>query len=161
LAVEADPNSADNWLLLGATLSKLGQFDASLDACREALRLRPDWETAAVEIGIVLLDANRPAEAAEHLRKLVHDRAAEASVGLRYNLAVALFRTRSDSEALALLERIIEAEPLQVHALDLAAQCCLHLGIRRKATHYAERAAILGMPETLHALRERKAGQPS
>jgi Tfp pilus assembly protein PilF len=152
-AVEKDPTNADSWLLLGAILSALGQFDASLDACRKALTIHPGWEPAAVEIGIVLLDAGRPVEAAEHLRTLANERAVEATVHLRYHLAVALYRTKNATDSLELLEKIIEAEPLHVHALDLAARCCLDLGHRRKAVQYAEWAARLGMPETLLILR--------
>jgi tetratricopeptide (TPR) repeat protein len=158
LAVQKDPNNAESWLLLGAILSELEQFDASLDACREALKVRPDWETAAVEIGIVLLDAGRPVEAAEHLRMLANERP-EATVHLRYHLAVALYRTRKAADALELLEEIIEAEPLHAHAIDLAAHCCLDLARRRKAKQYAKMAAALGMPEAIRVLRQRDAGK--
>jgi tetratricopeptide (TPR) repeat protein len=153
-AVEKDPDGAEHWLRLAAILSRAGQVDEALVACRECLARRPGWETAATEIGIILVDAGRPAEAVEHLQAIVDERGSASSTSTRYHLAIALFRTKSAREALELLEQIVEAEPFHVHALDLAAWCCLDLGRRRQGKDYATRAERLGMPDALAAFQQ-------
>ena len=65
--------------------------------------------------------------------------------------AEALLGVGQAAEALAVLERVIAAEPRDAVALELAARCCAALGRTRDATRYSKAADRLGRPDALEA----------
>jgi protein O-GlcNAc transferase len=69
-AVRVDPKLAPAWLFLGAARLELGDTPAGLEALRVVLRLQPDhWDALGLLAG-ALFSLGRPAEAANHYRKL-------------------------------------------------------------------------------------------
>lgn len=65
----ADPSSADLQFMLGESLWRTQRGDEASGYLRRAIELRPDMLPAHADLGLALLQANKPAEAVEHLEK--------------------------------------------------------------------------------------------
>ena len=68
-AVELNPKSANNYLILGSVLQQSGKNPEAEVALRKAIELDPSLERAWYLLGVVLHDTNRPGDAANALRK--------------------------------------------------------------------------------------------
>lgn len=62
-AVEADPDDADVRYQRGVVRARSGDTDGAIEDLERALALRPHFPAAALELGIALVDADRPDEA--------------------------------------------------------------------------------------------------
>ena len=112
-AIRAAMPTADAHLGLASCQSAAREFDVALRTLREADRIEPGNPVVAANIGLVLADAGRPADAIEPLR-----RALAASPDLhqaRFALALAYASTgrmpEADSAARELLRRLPDSAP--------------------------------------------------
>jgi hypothetical protein len=62
-ALQADPDNADSWCLLGIAQRAGGRPEDAAASHREALRLKPDFIEAWSNLGNALVDAGQPEEA--------------------------------------------------------------------------------------------------
>lgn len=153
-AIELVPTLSEAHFELGASLWQSGDIDAAIEACRKAIALKPEWELPKVEIGIALLNGDRPSEAREHLEAVLA--ATESpSTHLRFNLATARWQCDDFSGALALFDDVLKDETYQsyAHALSQAAHCAFKLGDGDRGRELAKRANDLGVPEAFRLWR--------
>lgn len=149
-AVTLDPSRPELHQDLGGTLGKLGAFDEALVECRRALELRPGWHSPLVQIGIILLDAGRDAEALHHLEDIVEHVPWTATLG--HSLGLAQMRAHRFVDAIASFERVLANSPNHGLALDSAAHCYLMLRDWTRGRELAKRAHALARDETWIAL---------
>ena len=154
-AVELQPESAEYHFHLGATLGMAGEFEDGIHECWIAAQLDSSWELPGVEIGIILLNADRNDEALEHLESIAQGQPS-LSAHLAFNLGAARYRRGMYGKALEALSTVISTEPSHARALDMAAHCAFLEGDPRLGRQLAKRAYDLGQPETY---REWKAGE--
>lgn len=162
-AVELVPAHDAAHFELGAALWQTGDFDGAIAECRIAVALKPEWEQPKVEIGIILINAERYEEARAHLETVYAD-AKAPSTHLKFNLATARWRCGQVAEGLALLEEVLtdEAYSSYPNALDQAAHCAFLLGDDVRGRRYSKQANDLGRSDTYRRWASgayRKAGQ--
>ena len=113
-AVEAMPQRADAWTLLGILRQRLGQSHAAEAAYGQALRARPGYADAWTNLGNLLRDRD---DLPGTLRAFQHAmRCAPASPEPAYNLGVALEHFGQWDGALAAFEAAVECDPGHVDA---------------------------------------------
>jgi len=61
---------AETRYLLGAELAQSGDYDRAIHEMQEAIRLQPSLHTATLQLGLLLLTLNRPADAVTAWRPL-------------------------------------------------------------------------------------------
>ena len=154
-AVELQPESAEYHFHLGATLGMAGQFDDGIQECWIAAQLDPSRELPKVEVGIILLNADRNDEAIAHLEDVARDER-NLSAHLAFNLGVARYRCGEFAGALDALGRVIAIKPDHALALDVAAHCAFLTGDGKMGRRLAKQANALGQSE---AYREWKEGK--
>jgi tetratricopeptide (TPR) repeat protein len=147
-AVELVPTHAEAHFELGANLWMAGYFDEAIRECEIAAALKPEWELPRVEVGIVLLNADKPEEARAYLEQL-HVEWKEPSTHLKYNLATARWDCGDFAGADELFEQVLADETYQsyAHALSQAAHCKFKLGDHVKGLELAKQARDLGVGE--------------
>ena len=145
-AVKLQPENAMYHFLLGATLGQVGEVEEGIQECWIADTLNPDDELPKVEVGIILLNANRDPEARQHLEDMARDKD-QMSAHLAFNLGVASFRCESYAEAMEALDISISQRDDYGPALDMAAQCAFAIGEVKKARDLAKRAKRHGYTE--------------
>jgi tetratricopeptide (TPR) repeat protein len=101
-----DEFDADAWFALGEEL-EVSAPDEARDAYRRALELAPHHADAHVNLGRLLVEAERAGEAETHFRAVLAD-LPEHATGW-YNLGIALEDQRRPSEAIKAYERAIAA----------------------------------------------------
>lgn len=141
---------------LGAVLGLLGRHDEGLTSCRRAIELRPGWPPPLIQVGILLLDAGRDAEALEHLEDVAP--ALPWTITLGHTLGVARLRALRYRQATEALERVLQEEPEHALALDALAHCCLKLRKWKRGRELAKRAHSLGVHQTYQALKAGRYG---
>ena len=113
-AVDAMPQRADAWTLLGILRQRLGQAHAAEAAYGAALRARPDYADAWTNLGNLLRDRD---DLPGTLRAFQHAmRCAPGSPEPAYNLGVALEHFGEWDGALAAFEAAVECDPRHVDA---------------------------------------------
>ena len=136
---------------LGSLLGELGkQFadgeltDEGILECKIAAGLLPNWDTPAVEPGIILVNIGESRAALGEL-----EQAESALIGptphLQFVKAYVLMTLERFIEALACLEAVIEERSDFAPAYDHAAHCAFKLRDRIKGLHYAKEARMRGM----------------
>jgi len=145
-AAAEDPDRPELHHDLGAHLGQLGRYDEGIAACRRALDLRPGWPIPLVQIGIMLLDAGRNAEALEHIEQI--SKTIEWSINLGHTLGLARMRARKYEQAIDAFDRVLAEAPRHGLALDAAAHCHLMLRKWKTGRDLAKRAHELGHHET-------------
>ncbi len=108
---------------LGVVLDQIGRPDEALKSHRAALALDPGIATAHFHVGKLLVNADRAAEALEHLHKATSVRPGDTEDDVRHeawvfsHLGVAHAKLGDKSSALSALERALELRPddLVVH----------------------------------------------
>jgi len=134
-----DPSDPRWPYFLADVLSVVGtSLDASVDAFRRAIALKPGYAPAHMRLGRVLITQGQPEAAAVEF---------ERALGLEEGLQparVALAQVRLSENALdrsaELLERTLETEPRHAQALSTLGQVYMRLGRRDEARQIAERA---------------------
>ena len=145
-AVKLQPENAMYHFLLGAILGQVGKVDEGIQECWIADALNPDDELPKVEVGIILMNADRDPEARQHLEDMARDRD-QVSAHLAFNLGVARFRCEAYPEAMEALDTSISLRDDYGPALDMAAQCAFAIGETKKARDLAKRAKRHGHTE--------------
>lgn len=67
-SIEAHP-TAEGHTFLGWSLSELGQLEAAIDECKTAIEIDPDYGNPYNDIGVYLIELDRPDEAVPWLEK--------------------------------------------------------------------------------------------
>lgn len=154
-AVARQPDSSWYHFHLGGALGELGVVEEGILECQIATQLDDSWELPKVEVGIILLNADRPQDAREHLEAVAQNDA-DPSPHLAVNLGVARRRTGDPKGALEMLEQAIEKQPDNGLALDNAAHCAFVTANSKWGRSLVKRASELGYDETYQAWRDGK-----
>jgi tetratricopeptide (TPR) repeat protein len=153
-AVELQPDNAEYHFHLGANLGMVGEIEEGIQECWLAAQLAPTWELPRVEVGIILLNAERSQEACEHLESIACGQDAP-SAHLAFNLGARL-RSGDANGALDVLEKAIAVVPDHALALDIAAQCAFLVGDLSKGQRLAKLADQHGQSETYREWKDGK-----
>jgi spermidine synthase len=138
-----EPGNAAVRIELSRQLAATGDFEGSIAAVQEALRLAPDDPRAGEQLASVLADAGdaeRLASLADALTSRFPDRP-----NARYYRASALFLGGKTEEAIGEAERVIDRAPLHARAQNLLGAACATLG-RRECALAAFEASIRANP---------------
>jgi tetratricopeptide (TPR) repeat protein len=147
--IEFVPTHADAHFELGTARWQAGDPEGGLAECRIAVSLRPGWELAQVEIGIILIVAERYEEGRAHLEAL-YAGSPMPTTHLKFNLGSACWRCDALRDALVLLEEVL-SDPSYIsypYALDQAAHCAFRLGDDKRGRAWAKHAHDLGCDTT-------------
>jgi tetratricopeptide (TPR) repeat protein len=121
-ALQQEPRNGKALYLLAVQHAELGLLDRAIDGMHAALAFEPSLEVARFQLGLLLLDRRRPAEAKQQFAKLDQSSDAalrmccEALIALADNavlvaqekLAVALSLKSANSALHALIQRLLE-----------------------------------------------------
>ena len=154
-AVTLEPENAQYHFLLGATLGIVGEVEEGMEECWIADKLNPEDELPRVEVGIILLNAERNQEARDHFEELAADNDS-LTAHLSFNLGVARFRCGAYAEAMEALDRSVSLRGNYGLALDVAAQCAFELGLTAKGRDLAKRARRHGVTEAYDNWRSKR-----
>ncbi|MCK9686976.1 tetratricopeptide repeat-containing glycosyltransferase family protein [Scleromatobacter humisilvae] len=125
-AVQALPQRADAWTLLGIVQQRLGQSRAAEAAYREAIRVKPDYADAWTNLGNLLRDQDDLPGTLRAFQQAM--RCAPASPEPAYNLGIALEHFGRWDGALAAFQAAIECDPQHADAHWNAALALLRAG---------------------------------
>ena len=139
----------DAWLHMqfGAMEGKFGDAHRGIQECWNAALLEDGWELPLVEIGIIYLNSGEPAEARDHLERVLAERE-NPSWHLLYNLGVARCRCHDIGGALDALKKAIVLNPFHGDMLDVAAHCAFLLRDHVTGRHFMKRARLPGASST-------------
>jgi spermidine synthase len=138
-----EPGNVAVRIELSRQLAATGDFEGSIAAVQEALRLAPEDPRAGEQLASVLADAGdaeRLASLADALTTRFPDRP-----NARYYRASALFLGGRTEEAIREAERVIDRAPLHARAQNLLGAACATLG-RRECALAAFEASIRANP---------------
>ncbi len=107
--VAEEPENADIWCLLGVARRAMGDIEGAGHAYREALRLRPGFVEARINLGNVLVHQGKPAEAEVCYREVLRLRPNHAEA--QNNLGAALRSQDRLAEAAVCYEQAIRLKP--------------------------------------------------
>lgn len=130
---KAESSSAGAWFAQGEEL-EARDMQAAEAAYREALAIAPDFADAYLNLGAILCESGRHAEAAA-LYDLALEHAPDVAL-LHFNRAVALEDMGRLPEALQSYERCLQLDPTVADAHFNAARLHDHLGHRREAIRH-------------------------
>lgn len=125
-AVEAMPDRADAWTLLGILQQRVGQPRAAEAAYRQAIRLQADYADAWTNLGNLLRDGDDRHGALLAFQQALH--AAPHSPEPAYNLGVALEHFGQWDGALAAFQAAAECDPRHANARWNASLALLRAG---------------------------------
>ena len=109
LAIEERLPSADAHLGLASCLARARRFDAAAETLRQAERVEPDNPVVVANLGVVMSDGGRPADAVKPLqRALTLDPSFHEA---RFNLAVAFARAGQRAPAAKEAEELLRRLP--------------------------------------------------
>ena len=155
MAVKLDPLDPANHFTLGSYKGDIGakQGNAALvreglEACWIAAALDKNWVLPWAEIGFILLEDGRPAEAVGHLRAVPPDR---RPLDTRYYsaLGAALRNTGRFGEALVAFEACLELNPDDPVIVATAAVTAALAGDKAKSRLHARTARHMGASDEL------------
>jgi len=161
-AVEHEPTKALWHFKLGALLGQRGDADAGIAECRIAAALEPAWDLPAVEVGIILLDAQRPREALDALLE-ARRQDPRPSALLLYHLGLAHFCAREVEAALGCFRSALEQQPEYPLCMNMAAEALFTRAeslagderrrTKEEALRFAKAAALRGVGRALERWR--------
>jgi Tfp pilus assembly protein PilF len=109
IAVQKDPKDADATYYLGVATEKMGDKAAAENFYKAALKLKPDLDSAAVNLSAMYVDAKRFDEAIKLCKASLDKR--PDSAALHFNLGVALAETKDETDASVEFEAAIKSGP--------------------------------------------------
>lgn len=148
-AVETSPKQARYRYKLGATLARLRRTDDAIRMLRSAIELQPDWEMPRGEIGVILLNSGRAAEAEVELRQHLVE-LGRRDPWLLQLLGGALNLQKRWPEACGCFEESLCIRKNHPETLHQAAKAFLFAGDLRRGLALAKQAADLGRHEMLN-----------
>jgi tetratricopeptide (TPR) repeat protein len=141
-ALDIAPGSAEVQRAWGRWLYGTGKLEEAEAALKQAVKLRPDFAGAYLDLGDLYLQGlKRPAEAAQAYRKAVE--LAPAHPGARFGLARALAAQGKTAEAIAALEEAARLAPENPAPLLALGRLQLAQGSPASALAAFDRAAAL------------------
>ncbi|MEJ2132861.1 MAG: tetratricopeptide repeat protein, partial [Gammaproteobacteria bacterium] len=105
------PDDPHVYFHLGLTHSRLGSRDAAIDAYRKSLSLLPSYQAAAINLGLLLNDAERHQEARDVLEHAVEITSGRRKAKTLLALGKAELALGASDEAVARLEGAIAFRP--------------------------------------------------
>lgn len=147
LATVLDPGNAEFHMKIGEALGEIGQVKEALDELRSAASICPKWEAPRVAMGAVFLDAHRHQEALKILERSAKE-LGDFTWDFAYHLGVARLWCKDIKGALEMFEYALERKPDHAFAIDLAADCYLKLGDRRRGRELSKQSNYLGVSGT-------------
>ena len=151
-AVELQPEDSKYHFLLADALAKSGDVENGMRECWIADSLNPADELPRVEVGIILMNADRNPEACDHLERMARDRD-DLSAHLSFNLGVARFRCGDYEGAQHALDWSLSLRGDYGPALDAAALSAFELGDNRRGQRFAKKARRHGSTEAFEKWR--------
>jgi len=146
------PGSPSAWNCKAILHEKRLQRNQAIEAYTEELRLGPDRHLSRLNLVRLLLDANKPADAVEHLATLV--RQGHDSVEVSYETARVYTLEGKQKDATELLGRLLQDSPEHVPSLQLLGKIELAEGKTKEAAVLLRKAADLAPfePDVLYNL---------
>jgi len=136
-AVASDPDFAEAWYDLGNAAVALGQslseaeklrsFGEAEQHYRRAIKLSPDLLMAKDNLARLLLEMNRPKEAAEYFETVVKD---NPTAIVQFKAASAFMQSGKTAEAIPLLEALLKQDPNNIEANYLLGNARYRMGDR-------------------------------
>ena len=105
----ADPENVEIRFNLAYAYGQLQQDDKAIEQYAKVVEQKPDLPQARMNLGMLLLRQNRPAEAVPHLQTLAETRAGDFRV--QFYLANALEASGKAEEAIAPYQKALELDP--------------------------------------------------
>lgn len=133
-----EPNNPRAWLLSGHRADRRADAAGAIECYGRAAELRPDLLDARERLGLLLLEAGRPSDAAGHLRAALAGKPDDRT--LRANLADALERGGDLDGAEAELRALLAAAPKNPAYLRRLVDFLERTGQDEKAAHERRKA---------------------
>lgn len=149
-AAELNPSDPVAHGHLGALLGEMHRVDDALVALRKSIELRPDWDRPRGEIGVILFNHGRYADAAAEMRHHLAE-LGRPEPWLLSILGAALNKQGHWAEACVVLDQSITLRPKDAITLCEAAFANFGAGNRENGRALAKLAADLGRREALDA----------
>ena len=133
---------------IGYRTGNLGIMEEAIEECWIAIRLDPMWILPWTEVGMTLMEANRPKDALEHLKSVPEDC---GPLDVRYyrTLGITQSKLGLTKEAMESVETAFRMDPEDLGlVLDVVAAASM-LGDKRKFRRYSKIARHLGAEEEL------------
>jgi choline-sulfatase len=128
-ATASDPNNASYWTNLGNARRALGDRVRADQAYRKALDVEPRAADAANGIGVLLVEANRPADAVPYFERAIA--AAPDLVEARLNLGIAWQQSGQTARAVEAYRQVLAASATHRRERDAAAKLLAAIGAVR------------------------------
>ena len=125
--------------------ARRGFIKEGISECKIAAALLPEWDTPAVETGIILINIGEYEAALAELNQ-AQEVLLQATPHLLINKGYALMQLSQYAAALEHFEPVIAARPDYAMAYSFAAHCAFTLGHHWKGISYAKTARRLGEP---------------
>ncbi len=139
--LEADPRSASTWNFLGVIELHRRNFGPATDYLNRALQLRPDWDYAQNNLGLVLHQQGMLHEAAAYYRRALATNPNFADA--HCNLGLAFLNQGNPIEAIPHFERALTINPNYPQAhVNLGNAFKLTGDFDHSAAHYRQALAI-------------------
>jgi Flp pilus assembly protein TadD len=139
--LQADPNHADAWQLLGAAYIMQRRLPEAVPALRRALQLNPQHAAAHDNLGIALVQQGQFAEAVASFREALRLRPDNPETHV--NLGTALGRQGLFAEAAASYREAVRWKPDHAEAHYRLGKMLAHQGLREEAAAAWQRAVAL------------------
>ncbi len=144
-ALEANPNHARLWLLLGNARLQEGRLKDARAAYRRSLALSPESSEAASNLGVVLVRLGEYHVAIEHLDRAVRLRPDYAEAWM--NRGVAKANAGQLDEAITSIREAVRLDNDYVNAHRNLATLYARKGMQDSARHYQQKALDKGKEE--------------
>ena len=138
--------------MAGKNLGRRDLADEGIAECKVAAELLPDWDTPAVETGIILGNIGAYEDALGELER-ARSTLPEETPHLGFNMGYVLMKLSRHAEALEYFERVLEVRPDYALAFLHAAHCAFMLGDKWTGQRHAKTARRLGEPGAYNAWR--------
>jgi tetratricopeptide (TPR) repeat protein len=152
--LDIHPQSARAHLKLGIYLGLNSnipeEINEGLSQCKEAVKLKPEWEAPHIEIASILVKFGRYEVAIQELEAASHT-LPQMTARFAYTLGFVKMICNDFAGAVQMYETAIQQKPDYALAYDNAAHCCFLLKDTIKGKRYAKQAYNLGESLTYNA----------